>query len=471
MPKKQCRSNEVLFVMGDLNAKMGSIRRGNIVGAHGLGEMNERGERWIEWCTGNDQVILNTWFKEYPRRKYTWRSPDDKTRNQIDYITINNRFRNAVQHTKTYPGADCGSEHVPVVSSIQIKLRKMKKPKPIKKLDLAALPISSLQHQFKTKLQNRYEELESQGNLSAWEKFKQAIIASSVNIIPIKEIRKKQKWMIDEILDLMSERRQAKLTNMSKYNTTDKLIKVTCIKGKEKWLNNKCAEMEAKKNTDSREMHSSIREIIGGYGCTSNGCIKRKNGKIIMEKAQVLERWTEYIKDLFEDDRQKEKPKITKAIQGPKILKTEVRRAINHMKNNKASGPDEITVEQINGLEEFGIEKLIFILNEIYDSEEIPEDLSKSIFITLPKKPGAIECELHRTISLMSHVTKILLRVLMNRARSKLESEISNVQYGFVEDKSTRNAIFIVRMISERAIEIKKTFIYVSLTTRRLLIK
>ena len=57
---KQCRSNEVLFVMEDLNAKVGSTRRGNIVGTQGLGEMNERGERWIEWCTENDQVILNT---------------------------------------------------------------------------------------------------------------------------------------------------------------------------------------------------------------------------------------------------------------------------------------------------------------------------------------------------------------------------------------------------------------------------
>ena len=214
--------------------------------------------------------------------------------------------------------------------------------------------------------------------------------------------------------------------------------------------------MEARKNAHSRETHSNIGEIIGGYGCTSNGCVKRKNGEIIMKKAQVLERCTEYIKNLFEGDRQKEKPKITRNIQGPKILKAKVRRAINHMKNNKAPGPGEITVEQIKGLEEFEIEKLTFTLNEIYDSGEIPEDLSKSIFIRLPKKPGARECELHRTISLMSHTTIIHLRGLMNRARSKLKPEIPNVQYGFVEDKSTRNAIFIARMISERAIEMQK---------------
>ena len=58
-----------------------------------------------------------------------------------------------------------------------------------------------------------------------------------------------------------------------------------------------------------------------------------------------------------------------------------------------------------------GIDKLTFILNEIYDSGEISEDLSKSMFTALTKKPGATECELHRTISLMSHTTKTYTHV------------------------------------------------------------
>ena len=162
---------------------------------------------------------------------------------------------------------------------------------------------------------------------------------------------------------------------------------------------------------------------------------------------------------------------VRKGMQGPRILKAEIEKAINYMKNSKATGSYEISVEQIKGLGEFEIEKLTLILNEIYDNGEIPEDLSTSIFITLPKKPGAIECELHCTISLMSHTTKILVRMLMNRERNKLKSEMSCVQYGFVEDKSIRNAIFITHMLSERAIEMKKTFIYVSLTTQKFSIK
>ena len=126
------------------------------------------------------------------------------------------------------------------------------------------------------------------------------------------------------------------------------------------------------------------------------------------------------------------------------------------MKTNKAAGPDGIVTEMVTALDDFGIEKLTEVTNEIYESGEIPEDLSKSIFIALPKKPGATECELHRTISLMSHIIKIILKVIMARARNKIRPEIADVQCGFVEDMGTRNAIWMVRMLTERAIEMQK---------------
>ena len=82
-------------------------------------------------------------------------------------------------------------------------------------------------------------------------------------------------------------------------------------------------------------------------------------------------------------------------------------------------------------------------MNAIYDSGEIHSDLSKSIFIALPKKPGATECESHRTISLMSHITNMLLKILIARVRNKISPEIAEEQCGFVKAKGTRNAIYI----------------------------
>ena len=91
--------------------RVGKLREGHIVGEHGLGIPNERGETFVRWCQANEQVIANTWFEQHPRKLWTWKSPDNVTKIQIDYITINNRFRNSVQQSKSYPGADCGSDH------------------------------------------------------------------------------------------------------------------------------------------------------------------------------------------------------------------------------------------------------------------------------------------------------------------------------------------------------------------------
>ena len=76
-----------------------------------------------------DRMVLtisasDTWFRHPPRKLWTWKSPGGRYKNQIDYITINKRFRNAVTQVKTYPGADCNTDHSPVVAEIKIRLKK-----------------------------------------------------------------------------------------------------------------------------------------------------------------------------------------------------------------------------------------------------------------------------------------------------------------------------------------------------------
>ena len=131
------------------------------------------------------------------------------------------------------------------------------------------------------------------------------------------------------------------------------------------------------------------------------------------------------------------------------------------IKRQKAVGPDEIVTEMITSLEEYGVSKVTDIINEIYDTGEIPEDLCRSIFIALPKKPGTVECELHRTISLRSHIINLILRIIMERVHSQIRPENGIKLHGFVEDAGMRNAIFMVRMISGRAIE-KQRDVYMS---------
>ena len=146
---KQYRSNEVLFVMRRSECKGGFHHKRK---HHSLGVTNERGERWIEWYIANNQAILNIQFIEHPTRKYMQRNLDDKARNQIDHTTISNRPHNAVQRAKIYLGADCRSDHISVVFSIQIKFRKPKRPRFTRKFHFTVLKTSSIEQRFITQV-------------------------------------------------------------------------------------------------------------------------------------------------------------------------------------------------------------------------------------------------------------------------------------------------------------------------------
>ena len=106
-------------------------------------------------------------------------------------------------------------------------------------------------------------------------------------------------------------------------------------------------------------------------------------------------------------------------------MKSEIEFALRKTKLNKGTGPDEINTEMIITLEDIGIDTLHKLFNKMYDTGEIPSDIAKSIFITLPKKPSTKNCEEHRTISLMSHTVKLLLKVIIHRIRNKLHPEIN----------------------------------------------
>ena len=95
-PKK-----DVLFIIGDWNAKVGSQEAPGVTGKFGFGIENEAGQRLIDFCQENTLVIANTLFQQHKGRLYTWTSPDGQYQNQIDYILCSQRWRSSIQSTKT----------------------------------------------------------------------------------------------------------------------------------------------------------------------------------------------------------------------------------------------------------------------------------------------------------------------------------------------------------------------------------
>ena len=119
-PKK-----DVLFIIGDWNAKVRSQETPGVTRKFGLGMRNEAGQRLIEFCQENALVIANTLFQQHKRRLYTWTSPDGQHQNQIVYILCSQRWRSSIQSAKTRPGADCGSVHELLIAKFRLKLKKV----------------------------------------------------------------------------------------------------------------------------------------------------------------------------------------------------------------------------------------------------------------------------------------------------------------------------------------------------------
>ena len=124
------------------------------------------------------------------------------------------------------------------------------------------------------------------------------------------------------------------------------------------------------------------------------------------------------------------------------------------MKDRKSPGCDEITGEMIKASGEAGITYYHKICTKIWKTGEWPEEWKRAVFIILPKKGDLQLCSNHRTISLISHPSKIMLKIIMKRLENILETEVNKTQAGFRKGRGIRDHIFNLRNIIEKFREI-----------------
>ncbi|XDA71171.1 hypothetical protein R6Z07M_001501 [Ovis aries] len=134
-PKK-----DVLFIIGDWDAKVGSQETPGVTGKFGLGVQNEAGQRLIDFCQQNTLVIANTLFQQHKRRLYTWTSPDGQHRNQIDYILCSQKWRSFIQSEKTRPEIECGLDQELLIAKFRLNLKSVAKITRPFRYDLNQIP-------------------------------------------------------------------------------------------------------------------------------------------------------------------------------------------------------------------------------------------------------------------------------------------------------------------------------------------
>ena len=113
--------------------------------------------------------------------------------------------------------------------------------------------------------------------------------------------------------------------------------------------------------------------------------------------------------------------------------------ALGSITTNKASGGDEIPVELFQILKDDAVKVLYSIFQQIWKTQQWPQDWKMSVFIPMPKKGNAKECSNHRTIALISHTSKEIAKILQSRIQEYVNHELSDVQAGFRKGRGTRD--------------------------------
>ena len=172
----------------------------------------------------------------------------------------------------------------------------------------------------------------------------------------------------------------------------------------------------------------------------------------LTEAEEIKKRWQEYTEELYEKglhDPDNHSGVITHL--EPDILEYEVKWALGSITRNKASGGDGIPVELFQILKDDAVKVLHTICQQIWKTQQWPQDWKIRVSILIQKKGNAKECSNHCTITLILHASKVMLKILEARLQQYMNHECPDVQTGFRKGRGTRDQVSNIHWIIEKA--------------------
>ena len=209
---------DITILMGDINVKIWPDNTGyeHVMGFHALGEMNDNGERFVDFCAMNNLVIGGSIFPHKRIHKNTWVSPDGVTENQIDHVCISRRFRRSLQDVRVKRGADVASDHHLLVAKLKLKLKRNTvtgMPARRERYDVSTLKDPNKKEEFIIALKNKFEilqELHEEDNIpNGWQKVKEALRTTCQEILGPRKHQHKE-WITTETIRIIEDRKNKK---------------------------------------------------------------------------------------------------------------------------------------------------------------------------------------------------------------------------------------------------------------------
>ena len=320
------------------------------------------------------------------------------------------------------------------------------------------------------KFQVLQELLEEESIDHKWHGLREALTSTCQEVLGPKKSDHKE-WISAETFRKIEERKKKKdAVNKSRTRTTKQLaqkeyaeanknVKKSFRKDARNFVDMLANEAEeAAHYGNMRQLYSTIKMLSGKVKTCTERPIKGKNGKTIRDVEGQKNRWREHFEEPLNRPEPRNPPDIQPAENDLPInceapTKEEIRRAINHLRDGKATGPDGIPAEALKADVETSVEMLHPLFIKIWEEDQVPTEWKEGYLIKLPKKGDLSSCSNYRGITLLSIPGKVFNRVLLNRMKDVVDPHLRDQQAGFRKGRSCTDQIASLRIILEQSLE------------------
>lgn len=462
--------NEKLLVGADLNGHVGRSADGfqQVHGGKGYGRRNKEGEKILECAESVDMAIVNTFYEKPDEHLITYKSGSHAT--QIDYVLVRRRDLKMIRNCKVIPGEAVVAQHRLVCAVLNIKREKGKKPDTRKRIKIWKLKGQKVK-EYRDKVKEKYNSNTSTVE-EHWCTLKTAVLEAATEVCGCtkggKHQGKETWWWSEEVQEKIKKKKESfkawqrggSEDLREAYKEAKRETKKVVAKAKEEawadWYDNMETEEGEKMIYKVARQRAQSRQDIGEVAV-----IKDKNGELLTDEEEIKGRWGEYFNQLLNVENDREVLEECPPVEGPVQCVTveEVSKALKSMKSGKAAGASGVAVDLLKCLDKEGVEMLHSLLLKIWCAEEMPRDWEMSEIVTIYKQKGdPLECGNFRGIKLLEHGMKVMEKILERRLRTLID--IDNMQFGFSPGKGTTDAVFIIKQLQEKHLEVNKDLFF-----------
>ena len=473
-------STEGLYLLGDFNARVGADfdTWPSCLGHHGVGRMNENGQRLLELCCHHRLCVTNTYFKSKDCHKVSWRHPRSRHWHQLDLVITRRADLFSVLHTRSFHSADCNTDHSLIRSKVRLTTKKIHHSKtngpPRINTCCSRDPqrIQLLEDALKEKLSS--DSLNESDVDGKWGFLKNTMHTSALSAFGKRE-RRNADWYEshwEEMQPVTEAKRKALLAyKQNPCPSTRDALRAARNKAQQTarrcandyWLN-LCSKIQTAADTgNARGMYDGIKTATGPTAFKT-APLKSKAGEIIKDQDNQLKRWVEHYLELYStqnmvtDAALDALPSLT-VMEELDALPTEeeLSKAIDCLTCGKAPGKDGIPPEVLKSGKPTLLRHLHELLCLCWEKGHVPQDMRDANIVTLYKNKGDRgDCNNYRGISLLSVVGKVFARVVLGRLQSLASRVYPESQCGFRAGRSTVDMIFSLRQLQEKCREQQK---------------